>query len=379
MMTRSGFGSAILVLALAGCGSAAQEERTHADESSRDEVVLDSLELASASLEYTTVQVLQPDSLRLTGSVTFDAARVSHVGPRTQGRVVQVAVEIGSRVRVGDTLAVLDSPDLGTAQAAWFTAAVDRDVDRRNFERADRLFRQGIVSERRHLEAEGELRQAEGVLAAAEHALAALGAEPDSTASSQFVLRAPLSGVVADKHATVGEVVGSDSQMFTVADLSRLWIILDLFESDLSRVQVGNPAIIETQAYPGRLFEGKVGYIGALVDTMSRTVKVRVELPNLDGVLKPGMFAHADLALPDSVETIGVLQVAIQTLDGTTVIFVAGDVGRFKVVPVVIGNTRAGGWVEILEGLSLGDRVVGQGSFTLKADLLKESFGEGGH
>jgi len=379
MTTRSGIRLVVLLLGLGGCGSDAQQEDAHAEESSHDEVVLDSLELASADLQYTTVQVLQPDSLRLTGTVTFDAARVSHVGSRLQGRVVEVAVEIGSRVGVGDTLAVLDSPDLGAAQAAWFTAAVDREVDLRNFERADRLYRQGIISERRHLEAEGELRQAEGVLAAAEHALAALGAEPDSTASNRFVLRAPLSGAVADKHATVGEVVGSDAQMFTVADLSRLWIILDLFESDLSRVQVGNPAIIETQAYPGRLFEGWVGYIGALVDTTSRTVKVRVELPNPDGILKPGMFANADLALPDTAEVIGVLQTAIQTLDGTTVVFAAKDGGRFRVVPVVTGNTRAGGWVEIIEGLSLGDRVVGQGSFTLKADLLKESFGEGGH
>lgn len=369
----------VLLLGLGGCGSDGREEDAHADEPSRDEVVLDSLELVSANLEYTMVQVLQPDSLRLTGLVTFDAARVSHVGPRMQGRVVQVAVEIGSSVRVGDTLAVMDSPELGAAQAAWFTATVDREVDRRNFERADRLFRQGIISGRRHLEAEGRLRQAEGLLAAAEHALAALGAEPDSTASSQFVLRAPLSGVVADKHATVGEVVGPDGQMFTVADLSRLWIILDLYESDLARVRIGNPAIIETQAYPGRMFEGRIGYLGAVVDTASRTVKVRVELPNPDRALKPGMFAHADLVLPDSTEVIGVRQEAVQTLDGVTVVFVAEGSGRFRVVPVSIEGTRVGGWIEITDGLSVGDRVVGTGSFTLKADLLKESFGEGGH
>lgn len=379
MMTRSEFWPAILVLALAGCGSDAWEETAHADESSHDEVVLDSLELASANLEYTMVQVLPPDSLRLTGSVTFDAARVSHVGPRMQGRIRQVAVEIGSLVRMGDTLAVLDSPELGAAQAAWFAATVDREVDRRNFERADRLFQQGIVSERRHLEAEGELRQAEGALAAAEHALAALGAEPDSMASSHFVLRAPLSGVVADKHATVGEVVGPAAQLFTVADLSRLWIILDLYESDLSRVKVGDAAVVETHAYVGRLFEGKIAYIGAIVDTISRTVKVRIVLPNPDRILKPGMFAHADLILQDSTETIGVPQEAIQTLRGATVVFVSEDVGRFRIVPVVTGQIRAGGWIEVTDGLTIGDRVVANGSFTLKADLLKESFGEGGH
>ena len=378
-MTRSRLWVAIAGVGVIACGGDAVEEEVHSDESSLEIVVLDSLQLASADLRFAAVQVLPPDTLRLTGSVTFDAARVSHVGPRMQGRIRRVPVEIGSTVREGDTLAILDSPELGAAQAAWFNASVEREVDRRNYERAERLYRDGIVSERRRLEAEGEFRQAEGALSAAERALAALGAEPDSSASSVFVLRAPLTGVVADKHATVGEVVGSDARLFTVADLTRLWILLDVYEADLSRVTAGTQAVITTRAYPGRLFDGRVAYVGAIVDTVSRTIRARIEIPNPDLVLKPGMFARADLVLHDTAQTFGVPQDAVQTLDGNTIVFVPEGSGRFRIAAVVTGPSRAGGWVDILSGVVLGDTVVTAGSFSLKSELLKSSFGEEGH
>ena len=365
-------------LVAASCGSESPREGPDVEHAA-DIVVLDSAQVRSAGLTYVTVQALAPDTLRLTGSVTFDPARLSHVGPRLQGRIIRVVVETGSTVSAGDTLAVLDSPELGAAQASWFATSVEREVARQNSERAERLFRDGIVSERRRLEAEGEYRQAQGRLAAAERALAALGAEPDSTASSIFVLRAPFRGVVSDKHATIGEVVGPDARLFTVGDPSRLWIILDLYESDLPRVVVDAPVFLTTEAYPGRRFTAHVAYVGATVDTMSRTVKIRVEIPNLDGALKPGMFARADLVLVDGGEPIGVPQQAIQSVEGRTVVFVPSGEGRFRITPVVTGSPRAGGWVEVREGLTEGDTVVAAGSFALKADLEKESFGEEGH
>jgi cobalt-zinc-cadmium efflux system membrane fusion protein len=379
MMMRIGLWPTLSVLVALACSTPEVEQDEHAGEEHSDLVVLDSLQLASAELEYSTAQVLPPDTLPLTGSVTFDAARVSHVGPRMQGRVQRVPVDIGQSVEAGDTLAVLDSPELGAAQATWFAAAVERDVDQLNHERAERLYSDGIVSERRRLEAEAEYRQAEGALAAAERTLAALGAQPDSTAASRFVLRAPLSGVVVDKHATIGEVVGSESHLFTVADLSLLWILLDVYETDLARIVVGAPAIVVTEAYPGRLLDGRIGYIGAVVDTISRTIKVRVELPNPDGILKPGMFVRANLVLADRVEVIGVSTSAVQTLEGNSVVFVPEGGGQFRVTPVVTGRRRAGGWIEVLEGLAFGDSVVTTGSFSLKSDLLKASFGEEGH
>ncbi len=364
------------VLGLAGCGDSEGEALPDSEESYSDRVVLDSIQLGIAELEYAVVQTLVPDTLRMTGTVTFDAALISHVGPRVQGRVNRVLVDIGTRVRAGKILAVLDSPELGTAQAEWFEAEVSRDVKRRNYERTERLFADGIVSERRRLEAEAEFRQSEAELAAAVKRLAALGAEPDSTASSQFALRAPLSGMVVEKHATVGEVVGPEETLFTVGDLSELWILLDLYESDLARVKVHNPALLTVEAYPGRHFPAHVGYIGATVDTVSRTVKVRVEIPNPDELLKPGMFARAELVLMDDSTLIGIPDDAVQLHDGEQVVFVPEGEGRFAVRSITAGRLRAGGWVEVIDGLSPGDTVVARGSFSLKAQLEKESFGE---
>jgi cobalt-zinc-cadmium efflux system membrane fusion protein len=344
-----------------------------------DVVALDSTELRLAELEYAVIHRLAPDTLRMTGSVTFDAARVSHIRPRVQGRVNGVTVDIGSRVRVGQTLAVLDSPELGAVQAGWFKAKVSRDVALKNYQRTERLFADGIVSERRRLDAEAKYRQAEAALAAALQRLAALGAEPDSAASSLFVLRAPLSGIVVEKHATVGEVVEPGADLFTIGDIGQLWIILDLYESDVPRVVVNSTALLTAEAYPGRHFPARVAVIGAIVDSVSRTVKVRVEIPNPDELLKPGMFARAELVLSSDTTAIGVPRDAVQLLDGREVVFVPEGDGRFRIRPVRLGQPRAGGWIEVLDGLGLGDTVVARGSFSLKAQLQKHTFGEEGH
>ena len=369
----------VILAGAVGCGAPPDPVPPAAAEGRADVIYLSPEQQLSAGLEIVTVDTLPPDTVHLTGSVTFDAARVSHVGPRMQGRLLRVPVEIGSPVRTHDTLAVLDSPELGAAQARWFSASIERDVDRRNSLRTERLFRDGIVSERRRLEAEAEYRRAEGDLAAALQTLAALGAEPDSSASSRFVLFSPLSGIVADKHATVGEVVGSDDRLFTVADLTRLWILLDVYEADLPRVVPGAPVGITTEAYRGRRFTGRVGYVGAMVDTTSRTVKVRVEIPNRDLALKPGMFTQAALVLHDAAPLIGIPERSVQQLDGRSVVFVPADDGEFRIVSVVLGARRAGGWLEVKSGLAAGDTVVNAGSFAIKAEFLKDIFGEEEH
>jgi cobalt-zinc-cadmium efflux system membrane fusion protein len=362
---------------LIGCGRADPPPKAVAGAVGDSAVVLlDSAQQASAALKIGPVGALPPDTVKLTGTLSFDPARISHVGPRIQGRIRQVRVDVGSPVQRGDTLALLDSPELGTAQATWTKAVVSREIAGRNLERAARLARDGVVSERRRLELEAELREREAELAAAVQALAAIGADPDSSAPGVFPLRAPLGGEVVEQHATVGEVVGPESDLFAVGDLSRLWLLLDLFESDLSRVRVGTPVQVVVDAVPGRIIDGRIGYVGALVDTASRTIKVRVEILNSTRGLKPGMFARASLVLPAGSGRIGVPLTALQSLNGRDVVFVKDGPGRFRPRTVKLGPDRAGGWREILEGLSLGDTVVMQGSFVLKAHSLRATFGD---
>lgn len=368
--------AASLLLLIPACGKEPPAASRSDTAASADVVELDSAQTTAAGIVLAPVRALPPDTLFLTGTVTFDPARVSHVGPRTQGRLRRVLVDVGTHVRSGDSLVVLDSPELGAMQAVWLKARVAREVAARNFERAQRLFQDGIVSERRHLEAEAELRGREADLAAAAQALAASGAETDTAASGLFVLRSPLAGEVVEKHATVGEVVGPEAELFTVGDLSRLWLQLDLFESDLSRVRVGLPTRVVAQAYPSQIFSGMVTYIGAQVDSTSRSIKIRIDIPNPGHILKPGMFVRAGLVLDSGGSYPGLPRDAVQSVRGQHVVFVVAGKGRFRARTVTLGDERAGGWVEIKEGLRLGDTVVTKGSFALKAHLEGAGLGE---
>jgi cobalt-zinc-cadmium efflux system membrane fusion protein len=365
-----------LTVVLAACGAKAPAATDTPAAATKDLVTLDSSQLSAAGVTVGAVSALPADTIYLTGTITFDAARVSHVGPRTPGRVRQVPVEIGSHVAAGDTLAVLDSPELGEAQSRWVRARFARELARRSLDRADRLFREGIVSERRRLEIEGEMRDRNAEFTSSLQALSALGAEPDSAGSGLFVLRAPLAGEVVEKHVNVGEIVGPGNSLFEVGELNQVWLMLDLYETDLSKVRVGSAARVVVDAYPDRRFEARVGLVSSVVDTVSRTIKVRVMILNPAHLLKPGMFARAGLALETPQRTVGMPHAAAQSIDGRDVAFVPDGRGRFRIRPVVLGPPRAGGWVEVRQGLAVGDSIVVRGSFALKSHLLRGTFGE---
>ena len=367
---------ATIAVATVACGTA-ESPKVAKQPVVADVVELDSAQMAAAGVAFTTVGPLPADTIYLTGTITFDAARVSHVASRIQGRIRRVHADIGTFVRRGDTLAVLDSPELGGAQARWAQARVSRDVARRNFDRAERLYRDGIVSERRRLETEAALREQDAALTAALQMLSALGATPDSSGSGLFVIRAPLDGEVVEKHATEGEVVGPEAGLFIVGELNRVWLLLDLYETDLRRVQVGAPVRVVADAYPQTPFFARVGLVSSIVDSVSRTVKVRAEIPNQAHVLKPGMFARAGLTLEAPAAALGVPHAAVQTMGGRDVVFVLEGRGRFRAKPVRLGPPRAGGWLEVHDGLRLGDSVVVTGAFALKTKLLQAAEGEG--
>ncbi len=363
----------LLVGALAACSAASGGDRTEARVP--DVVALDSSQLRAADIALEPVGRLPADLITVTGTVTFDARQVSHVGPRTQGRMLRVNVDIGSHVRRGDTLALLDSPEIAAAQARWTEARATRDLAASNAERTERLFRDGIVSDRRRLEAAAELTARNAEFASAAQVLETLGAQPAAAATGLFVLRAPLDGEVVEMHAVAGEVAGPDASVFVVGELGRVWLLLDVFETDLARIREGLPARVVADAFPRRPFDATVTQVGSVVDSISRTVKVRLEVPNPDHALKPGMFARAAIAVDDRSGAAGVPREAVQTVEGRDVVFVPAGRGRFRPVPVVLGPPRAGGWLEVRHGPAIGDTIVVRGSFVLKAHLLRATFG----
>jgi len=372
---------AILVAACRGeTGDAGPAGATDAVQETTHELVvhLDSVAMEIAGIEVGTAEEVVSSEFSVTGRVSFDEDRVSHLGPRTEGYVKEIRGELGAEVVPGELLAVLESPEVGARRADLSEARMILDIGEENFQREQRLEAQGISSRRELLEAEAELRRAQASVLRATERLTALGASEGEGAD--FVIRAPYAGVIVEKHATRGEMMAPTDRLFTVADLSNLWIELDIYERDLPKVREGQGVTVTTAAYPDRLFEGTIVYLADILDAERRTVHARVEVENRDRLLRPGMFATAGIAVPEGTPVVAVPRDAVQSLEGSDVVWVPGDEpGEFVGHRVLPGQELVGDRVEILAGLAAGDSLVVRGAFTLKSEHEEGEFGGHSH
>lgn len=341
-------------------------------------VKLDSAALRLAGIQLISAMPASADALVANGTITFDANHVSAISSRAEGRVIQVRADLGQPVAASQVLAFLESSEVGQVRGDLERAKASVDIARRNYDREKRLFDQSITSQKELLEAENTLRSAEADLSSAESRLRAVGAVGGSGAT--FGLVTPIAGVVVERNASPGQVVGPSTNLFTVANLRHVWITVDVYEADLARVRTGASVVVTPTALPGETFNGRVTYAGGVVDPASRTFKVRVELENETLRLRPGMFAQVRIATPPSrvaTGTIAVPEIAVQDVNGKQVVFVAlADPGRFVARVVTLGAPAAGGLVSITTGLVAGERIVTRGAFQLKAEMMKASFGE---
>ena len=380
----------LLLAVLAGCGKGgdtAENDSTvvsadsaggeHAGET--DVVLLDSAGIALARIRVEAVDTVNATGLAATGTITYDANRVSHIGSRTDGRILTLNAEVGQQVRPGQTLAVLESPEVGVTRSNEHEAEALLAIARENFAREQRLETAGISSRKELLDAQADLRRAEAAFRSARERLRVLGAAHGD--GSQFAITAPFAGVVVERDASRGEMASPTDQLFTVADLSRMWIELNIFERDLARVARGQKVVVTTTAYPGRTFPGRIVYLGQVLDSATRTVDARVEVPNADLVLKPGMFATARIEVGGGGPVVVVVpQEAIQELEGRQVVFVPGDkAGEFRAQAVEVGDRVDSVRIAVKSGLRPGDRVVTSGAFALRSELAKSEIGEHGH
>lgn len=374
----------IVLLTAVSCGDGAagagQESAEEAHvESGADALVLDSTAIAVAGIRIGSIESVQTSGLAVTGTITYDANRVSHIGSRTDGRIVALRADIGQPVGGGQALAILESPEIGQIRAEAREAAELLDIARENYAREQRLEQQGISSRKELLDAEADLRRAEAAVRSAQERLRVLGA--GSGTGGQFAVTAPFPGVIVARDASLGEMATPSDQLFTVADLSEVWIELDVFERDLTRVAVGQAVMVRTAAYPGRSFPGRIVYLGAVLEPETRTVDARVEIPNSGGALKPGMFANAVIQVGGGgAATLVVPQDAVQELEGRTVVFVIGArPGEFRAVPVEVGEAIEGDRVVITSGLSANQRIVVAGAFALRSELSEGEIAEDEH
>lgn len=347
-----------------------------------DRIALEPEALANLRLTFSKAESrdLAP-VLQVSAEIAPDPDRRADVGPRIEARIVAFRVKVGDRVERGSPLVVLESAEMGKARAEYASALARADVTRRTHAREEELFSAKVTSQREVEAAAGERKTAEAELGAARTRVATLGvADPDASVSdpAQVVLRSPIRGVVVAREGHLGRTVEPADTIVEVVDLDELWLLADVYERDLRFVRVGQPVQVEARAYPRELFRGKVDHVSATLDEKTRTVKVRVVLPNPKHVLKPGMFATARIEGAPGTgarRTLAVPWSAVQEVDGRQAVFVREGERAFELRRVHIGE-RAGELVEVLNGLAAGDVVVAEGSFLLKGEILKTTLGE---
>lgn len=310
--------------------------------------------------------------IRMPGQIMLNEDRTAHVTPRAAGAVAAVKATLGQRVRRNEVLALVASADVA-AQRGALAAAEARLAHARQAHAAERTLWEERISARQDLrKAEQDLAEAAIARDAARQQLQALGADHGGT-SNQLQIRAPFDGVIVEKHITLGEVVGADSRVFTIADLSTVWADVVVPARDLELVREGTDAVIRSIA-SGTTAPGKVGYVSSLVGLESRSAKARVVLDNPGTAWRPGLAVNVDVVTGSSRVAVAVARAALQTVDGRQVVY-KRVAGGFVARPVTSGRSD-GRLVEITSGLAPGDAYVAAGSFTVKAEQGK---GEAGH
>ena len=320
-----------------------------------------------------------------TGKVEANADKIAHVSPRISGKIVSVKSSLGDSVAAGQLLVTLDSVELGEALSRYHQSKTKLALAQANMERVKALVDKKIAARKDILQAETDYKTAQTEQHTDEERLSLFGVnladvKGDDHKRPILPVRSPIGGIITEKHAIVGELADPSKSLYTIADLSSVWVVVDINEKDLAKIHRGQTAAVSVGAFPDLKLKGRVTYIADLVDPNSRTVKARVEVPNSGRKLKPEMFATIGLALAaDAPPVLAVPEDALQDLDGKKVVFVLEEKDEFAPRPVQIGRA-ANGMVEIVSGLKEGEQYAVKGSFILKSEAKKgEMKDEHGH
>ncbi|SFR97066.1 membrane fusion protein, cobalt-zinc-cadmium efflux system [Granulicella pectinivorans] len=301
-------------------------------------------------------------TLNATGSVNPDISRELPVLSLANGRVVNLRVRLGDIVHRGQPIMDVQSPDISTAFGTYLKAVSDEHLTRITLDRDKLLYDKGAIPQTQLEVAENGEQDAQSALTASEQQLRILGVDKNHP-SDTVTITAPTSGVVIAQNATAagaaGVVYAGAAGSLTIADLSHVWVICDVYENDLASVHLGEQAEIRLAAYPGKVLQGTIGDIGAILDPAIRTAKVRVQVANPGGILRLGMFATATFRSAQQATIITIPGDSILHLHDRAFVFEpAGSEGTFRTVEVKTGRTLDGNFVEITSGLSLGQQVV---------------------
>jgi cobalt-zinc-cadmium efflux system membrane fusion protein len=299
--------------------------------------------------------------LKVTGSVFPDIAREIPVISLANGRVVDIKARLDDFVKKGDLLLKVQSPDVSGAFDVYLKAVNDERMNNLAYVRAKTLFDHGAISQALLEQAEDAEKDAQADLTAAEENLKVMGVDK-AHPSSVVNVYAPISGVIVAQNVTQAAAAGvnlsGSATAFTIADLSTVWIVCDVYENDIPKISLGQTAQIHLVAYPDRVLTGRVSDIGPVLDPSIRTAKVRLEIPNPGNILKLGMFVNATFESNKKENHAVVPAPAVLHLHDRDWVFIPAGDGKFKRIEVHPGVMLPGDKQELLSGINPGQQVV---------------------
>ena len=338
-----------------------------------------------AGLEFAEVRIAPVTrTLECNAILEYDGNRFARLAPQIGGLVQSVAKDLGDQVVKGDVLAVIVSPAFGAAKAAYLQAVAAEALWQKNHAREKDLLSRGVATERDLLEAETSLAESRIARSRTEQELMGLGLTSEQIAqvargrdtTYQYQVIAPFAGVVVERQASVGELSSPSAPLFAVADISRIWALLDVYETDIQDIKPGQSVVLHVEGLEGDPVGGETTWVSTNLDPRTRTLQARAVLHNPDGVLRANMFARAVVTVREAKPTVVVPRAAVQWEGCCNVVFVKESNTTFRPTKVHLGPTT-GSMVEVRRGLVGGETVVTQGSFLLKTEILKGNIGAG--
>ncbi|TKB80014.1 MAG: efflux RND transporter periplasmic adaptor subunit [Nitrospira sp.] len=334
-------------------------------------------ELSRMQLELVPVAQGQLLSHReFSATVQANQNELAEVTTLIRGRVVKVHVDVGQDVKKGALLAMLHSVDLGVAEGDYLKAGARLHEVELAHLRAKDLYENKAVSLAELQRREAAMKTARAELREAKNRLELLGVpleeigrlERELTIKANMPLRAPFDGRVITRNITRGEVVETEQKLFTVANLTDVWVIGNVPEKDVRFIRKDQKVNVVLAAYPHAIFSGAITYVGDVLDPATRTMRLRVTVSNHDRLLKPEMFAIVSVFATSSPDALSVPLAAVQDGPGGKTVFVQREVGTFEARTVTLGNEE-GDVVRVMEGVKVGEQVVTKGSFALKSEM----------
>jgi cobalt-zinc-cadmium efflux system membrane fusion protein len=347
----------------------------------------DSVDLSDSQLSLVKVEPVEerdfPLEKRAVGSIDFNEDMAVQVFTPYQGRIIALFAKVGDDVKQGQTLFTIDSPDLLQAESTLIAAAGVRELNTKNLDRLRDLFATRAVSQRDVEQATSDQQTAEGNLRAARDAVRLFGKTDaeidrivaDRSADSTLVVPSPIAGRVTARNAAPGLYVqpGNAPAPYTVADINTMWMLANVVESDSPAFQVGQAVQVRLDAFPDRVFDGKITTIGATVDPNTRRVLVRSEIADPQHELRSGMFANFIIRVGGPARSPGVpIDGVVREGDGSMTIWVTADRRHFTRRKVKLGIQRGGYW-QIVDGVRAGELVATEGALFLSNELAMAS------